>query len=99
MGYARRAHVVQEVPDFRADVVKRAPIRPFEIFILYTREWNPPLNWMRVGFVEKAWRNIYGYQPQMSPEEVSTWLGVPAAVTFEQRGQRLDVFVAKRRVY
>lgn len=98
-GYVRRKHEVHEVADFQTDAVKKADIRPFEIFILYTREWDPPLNWLRLGFIENAWRSIYAYRRQMTPEECSAWLGVPSAVTFEQRGQRLDVYVAKRRIY
>jgi hypothetical protein len=98
-GYVTRKHDVREVPDFDGERVKRADIRPFEVFVLYTREWDPPLNWMHVGFIDRAWRGIYGYRPQMTPEECSAWLGAPAAVTFEQRGQRLDIFVTKSLVH
>lgn len=98
MGYVDRRHEVREVKDFQPESLKAREIQPFEIFILYTREWDPPLNWLRLGFIRQTWRNIYGYRPPMTPEECSRWLGVPAAVTYEQRGQRVDIYRAKTRI-
>ena len=98
LGYVARRHDVREVANFRPDVVRASQIRPFEVFILYTREWDPAGNWLRFGWVERAWRWIYGYRAQMTVEECSAWLGVPPWVTYEQRGQRLDVFVTRTRI-
>ena len=98
MGYVKRRHEVRSAADFRLDSLRSLHAEPFEVFILYTREWDPPLNWMNVGFIRRAWQGVYGYRPQMTPEECSRWLGVPAAVTYEQRGQRLDIYRTQTRI-
>jgi len=98
LGYVARRHEVKEVADFRPDSLKAPEVRPFEWFILYTREWDPAWNWMRVGWVRKAWQQIYQYRPPMTPEECSLWLGVPPVVSYEQRGLRLDIYRVKTRI-
>jgi hypothetical protein len=97
-GYVARPREVKEVPDFRADTLTRRDLRPFDVFVLFTREWDPDTSPLRWAPVRSAWRWIYGYQPQVTARECSLWLGVPVAASFERRGLQVHVFRLPNRV-
>jgi 4-amino-4-deoxy-L-arabinose transferase-like glycosyltransferase len=88
-GYVRGPLAVRELPDFSP--ASFGGIDDVELLVLYSREWEPRFNWMRVGWVEALWRRYFGHQRPIDGDECRRRFGLRRVARWESRGQWIEV--------
>ncbi len=98
LGYVQ--HPLQVVPlsGFSADNFQGVSAESFELVYLYSRQWNPPTNWMsRLP----AWENLQGryfdYRPQALDNALITRYHLELVRQFERRGQWVRIYAKSGR--
>jgi hypothetical protein len=92
-GYVRKARLVEPLRDFTDASLSRVDPARVQVFILYSREWNPPASLMRFPPAEKFWRRFFGYRPQVSQGDVESRLGARLVAGWISNGLWAQVFV------
>jgi hypothetical protein len=75
-GYVERPRNVVAIPDFRRSNLQALDSETFDILVLYSRDWDPEENWIRLPFVESLMRRYYGYEPQVAAAELMQRYGL-----------------------
>ena len=79
-GYVKAAHRVREIRDFSEPEIDRLDSAPVELFVLYSRQWDPPMNLLRNEMIMKIWRRFFLYAPQVSSFDIDQrWRLKPVA--------------------
>ncbi len=92
-GYVRRARLVEPLRDFSSASLSSVDPNQVQVFILFTREWNPPASLMRFPPAEKFWRRFFGYRSQVTEADVESQLGVRLVAGWISNGLWAQVFV------
>jgi hypothetical protein len=90
-GYVKGAHRVRELRDFGESAVAGLGRSSVEVFILYSRQWDPPGNLMRIPVVTKIWRHFFSYEPQISSFNLDMALKLKTVAGWSHRGQWIEV--------
>jgi 4-amino-4-deoxy-L-arabinose transferase-like glycosyltransferase len=90
-GYVMRKHRVREVFDFHTSNV--APLgTSTEIFVIYSRTWEPQWSVLRINPIIDYLRRYYDYEPQIAPKQIQTVLDVRPVIRWERRGQWIEIY-------
>ena len=90
-GYVRRPLQVRPVADFRPSSLAAVPAAEFDLLVLYSREWEPRYNWMRVGWIERLWQRYFDYHRPMTVAECEQRFGLGSLVRWESGGQWIEI--------
>jgi len=91
-GYVERRLPVREIPDFAASRVRALDPAQVEVFVLYSREWQPRLDLWRYGWLRSLRERFWGWEPQIARAELQGRFGLTEVVRWERRGQWIAVF-------
>jgi hypothetical protein len=95
LGYVRFRHPVREVPDFSLRSVRALDLESVDLLVLYSKEWEPSSNLMRIPEVEAAWRRFFGYRPQISGLILETEMGLRVVGSWSRRGQWIEIYARR----
>ena len=91
-GYVQRAIPTRSLPDFSAAGVDSPDWRNHaRILIVFSRMWEPRLSWTRIELVRKIWRHFYGYEPDLTTQELQRRPLIPIA-RWTRRGQWIGIY-------
>ncbi|HWB86784.1 MAG TPA: hypothetical protein VG675_21745 [Bryobacteraceae bacterium] len=93
LGFTSQALEVQPLPDFSLRTLNSLDWSRVQVFVLYSRDWDPPFNLVHYTSVKDFWKRFYGYVPNASMSEGRARVPFPLAADFERRGQWVDVYV------
>jgi hypothetical protein len=91
LGYTKQQLTIVEVPDFTRLSVENLGRRRVDAFALFTSNWDPlrllqhPI-WLH--FLER----FYHFEPDVTPDEVPSLLGMHRVARFERHGQWIELF-------
>ena len=91
-GYVSRALAVETLADFGSTTVMRLDGSRFDVFLFYSREWNPEWNPMRMPLFKALWTSLFGYDPPVSPTELEKRFGLRPIASWSRGGQWIEVW-------
>lgn len=91
-GYVSRSLAVRELPDFSASRVEALDPAEVEVFVLYSREWDPAVNLWRWGWFRALQHRYYGWEPPASPELMEDRFQLREVARWDRRGQWIAVY-------
>jgi 4-amino-4-deoxy-L-arabinose transferase-like glycosyltransferase len=91
LGYVSRPFPVVPFADFRPSSLQSIDSRHFDVLVLYSREWEPRFNVMRVNWIERLWRRYFNYERAITSEECEQKFGVRPVARWESRGLWIEV--------
>jgi hypothetical protein len=91
-GYVGKRLRVREIPDFGASDLKPLDRLAPELFVLYSKEWDPPVNIWRLPQFRDLQARYYGYERPVTAEDLETRFGLALAAEWSRRGQWIAVF-------
>lgn len=91
-GYVRHPLRAVETSDLHKSTLRAlAPAHP-GVLILYSRTWEPQWGVLRFPAVQAFLRRYYEFEPEMTPQEVKSVLGLDPVMREDFRGQWIKVF-------
>ena len=90
-GYVRRPLQVHAVADFRRTSLEALPAGEIDMLVLYSREWEPRYNWIRVEWIERLWQRYFDYQRPITAAESARLFGLRPLRRWESRGQWIEI--------
>jgi 4-amino-4-deoxy-L-arabinose transferase-like glycosyltransferase len=93
LGFVDRPLRVETLPDLRPETLGRLNWSQVHVAVVFSRDWDPPLNFARLAPVRWCWERLYGFVPSASAAETRARVPFPSAAHFERRGQWVDVYV------
>ena len=90
-GYVKARRQVREIRDFSEQSVEGLAPDDVGVFVLYSRQWDPPFNLLRNVAIMKIWRRFFSYDPQISSFEVDEILHLKTVAAWVQGGQWIEV--------
>lgn len=91
LGYTARHFRIVDVPDYRRQSLAALRGVPIDALAIFSATWDPlgiERNPRWVAFLER----FYGYQPEVSAEEIPAVLGLHRAARFERHGLWIEIF-------
>ncbi len=93
LGYVRKPLVVVPVRGFTAHGINETPPESFDLLYLYSRSWEPRINWLtRFAGFEKLQENYFDYAPQIREDILVARYGLRLLVRYERRGQWVNIY-------
>jgi hypothetical protein len=90
-GYVRQPAPVRELADFRPSTAAGIDAASIEVFVLYSRSWDPAGNPLHLSFVKAVWRRYFGYEPALTSADCQRrWRLTPVA-RWQRRGQWIEI--------
>jgi 4-amino-4-deoxy-L-arabinose transferase-like glycosyltransferase len=93
LGYVRRAMRVETLADLAPRTLQALDWSKVQVLVLFSRQWDPPLNLMRFSGVRRFWERYSDFVPGITAEEARARVPFVAAAHFERRGQWVDIYV------
>jgi hypothetical protein len=91
LGYTTKSFHIEEVPDLTRESIESLGGRQIDALAIFSTTWDP-LGLMRqprwVGFLER----FYGFEPEVTPEQVPELVGLHRVARFERHGQWIEIF-------
>ncbi len=94
-GYVSRRLAVREIADFSASRVRALEAAKVDVFVLYSREWDPPVNLWNFRWFRAVRHRFYGWEPPVSPREVEARFQLREVARWSRRGQWIAVYVRR----
>jgi len=88
-GYTQSPHRVHEILDFSESSV--AKLQAADVFVLYSRQWDPPDNPLHDAIIGTLWRRYFSYEPQVSPDEIDRKFQLKMVARWMSRGQWIEI--------
>ncbi len=79
LGYVTAPALVRDLPDFTRESVASLDPGEIDVFVIYSRQWNPPGSLLRIPAVASIWRRFFSYEEQVSPDEIDERFGMRPA--------------------
>lgn len=95
LGYVDRRVNIHSIPNFAPAAVLAVDPGSVETFVLFSKEWERSGDVRGIPWVRRLLAGAYGYEPQVTPEEVERRFGVTRVAQWERRGQWVVVFRRK----
>jgi hypothetical protein len=84
-------HRVREIRDFTEESVDELKNDPVEVFVLYSRQWDPPGNLLRHAIVRKFWSHFFSFETQMSSFDLDMKFHFKTVAGWTHAGQWIEV--------
>ncbi len=95
-GYVERRIAFDSLPDLSPQTLARVDWGKVQVLAVFSRKWDPPLSPLRYGPLRDAWRWLFGYEPNLTEQELWNLVPFPAAVHWQRNGQWVDIYVNPR---
>ena len=95
LGYVSSKLPVLEIPDFSGARVASLPAGAVDVFVLYSRDWDPPLNLLRTRAGGFLGRNFLSYSAPVTAEQVQSTFKMQPAAVFRQGGQWVEIYARR----
>ena len=96
LGYVNRKIEVQTLRNFTPQTLTPVDWKNVEVFVGFSRTWDPPFSYSHFAPVRLFWQRFYGFTPNSTREALRARVPFPLLAHFESRGQWLDVYVNPR---
>jgi hypothetical protein len=93
LGYVSRPIRVQSLPNMSLDTLESLDWSKVQVLVVFSQNWDPKINLMRVGPLLKFWETHYNFVPNATPEEARARIPFPVAQSFTRGGQWVDIYV------
>ena len=94
LGYVRRPLNVIAVEGFGGHEFQSASPESFDCLYLYSRRWEPSINWLRsFPWLQRLQERYYGYQSQIPEQELAAKYHLRLLASFERRRQWVRIYV------
>jgi 4-amino-4-deoxy-L-arabinose transferase-like glycosyltransferase len=90
-GYVKTAHRVREMPDFSESAIAGLGVAPVEVFVLFSRQWDPPGGLMRSPIVTRIWSSYFSYSPQIPSSDLDREFHLRTVASWSDHGQWVEV--------
>ncbi len=90
-GYVRRPLKISVVENFQPEALRRVNPGAVQIFVLYSRSWDPPGGVQRWPPVAELLRKYFGYAPQITPDSLEESLHLRRIAGWQMRGQWMEI--------
>jgi hypothetical protein len=94
LGFTPRKLRVETMPDMSAEAVAGIDWSRAQIVAVFSRNWDPRTNFLRVAPLVRLWDSLYGYVPNATQEEARARIPFPNDASFMRRGQWVDIYVS-----
>jgi len=91
LGYVPKAHRVRSIRNFTEYGVSALEDRPVELFVLFSRQWDPPNNLLRNPIAAKIWRWMFPLEAQISSLDVDAKFKLKTVAAWSNHGQWIEV--------
>ncbi|MGH9721428.1 MAG: ArnT family glycosyltransferase [Bryobacteraceae bacterium] len=95
LGYVHQRLAVRKLQDFGRDLVLALDPSSIDIFILYSRDWEPSYSFMRIEPVRRFWSRFFGYRVSVGRAEIETHFGLKPVGSWARRGQWIEVYARR----
>ena len=85
------AHRVHEIRSFSEETVAGLEHDPVDVFVLYSRQWDPPGNLLRNVIVRKFWGRFFSVEPQIGSFDLDAKLHLKTVAGWTHAGQWIEV--------
>ena len=91
-GYVRKPLAVREITDFGPSRLAALPSSAVQVFVLYSKEWDPGLNLWRFPLFQTLRQRFYGWEAPLSSQALEARFGLAPVAHWTRRGQWIAVF-------
>jgi hypothetical protein len=91
LGYVKTRHRVREIRDFTEYSVNSLEKAPVDLFVLFSRQSDPPGNLLRNPIVMKLWTHFFSYETQVSPLDIDEKFHLKTVAAWSNHGQWIEV--------
>jgi hypothetical protein len=91
LGYVKSPRRVREIRDFTQYSVGSLEKQPVELFVLFSRQSDPPGNLLRNAIVMKIWSHFFSYESQVPPFEIDENFHLKTVAAWSNHGQWIEV--------
>ncbi|HWR54340.1 MAG TPA: glycosyltransferase family 39 protein [Bryobacteraceae bacterium] len=92
LGYVKRRMTIQRLPEFKPADIARLKPDSVSVFVLYSRDWDRPLDFRKMRLMRGIMRRMYRWEPQVTGEDVERRFGVSRVAFWERGGQWAAVY-------
>jgi 4-amino-4-deoxy-L-arabinose transferase-like glycosyltransferase len=92
LGYVVRPQKVAAMRDFSAAEFARIETMGVDIFVRFSRDWQPPADIYRFARVRAFARQYLGYAEPIPPEAIEQRLGLKLERSWSARGQWIEIY-------
>jgi hypothetical protein len=93
LGYVPRTIRVTALPNLGLTTLEALDWSKVQILVVFSRNWDPRWNVMRLAPVLKFWEHVYDFVPNVTAEEARAHVPFPIDASFERHGQWVDLYV------
>jgi hypothetical protein len=93
LGYVPRPIRVQSLPNMSTETLESLDWKKAQIVVVFSRNWDPKINFMRLNALLKFWQNHYDFVPNATPEEARARVPFSVDRTFTRGGQWVQIYV------
>jgi hypothetical protein len=94
-GYVAQPIAARGIENFNPETVL-ALKGQVEVFVLYSRTWEPSWGAISLDWIRKFLTAYYFYKPQITSEQITKQLGLLPVARWERRGQWIEIYAATR---
>jgi hypothetical protein len=91
--FVQRPIRVDSLPNLAPRTLESLDWSKVQVLVLFSRDWDPPLNLMHFVPLRNFWERYYNFVPSAGAAEGRARVPFPAVAHFERRGQWVDVYV------
>ncbi len=99
VGYVSKRLMVLEAPDFTVTRVLSMPLDEIDIFVLYSRDWDPPHNLLQYRALNFLARNVLSYQRPVTGDDLRRKFGLEPVTLFRRGGQWVEIYARPSSPY
>jgi hypothetical protein len=93
LGYVRRPLQVTALNAQTKTELARLNANEIDIFVAWSRSWEPPRHWLSQGLLQGAFQRLSGYEEQLDGRSCARILGFERRYIFGDRGHWLEILV------
>jgi 4-amino-4-deoxy-L-arabinose transferase-like glycosyltransferase len=96
-GFVDHPLSVDSLPDLTPETLRRVDWDRVQVFVAFSRNWDPPLSPLRLDAIRRVWQALFGYAPVATEDELRKTAPFPAAMEFRRHGQWVNIYVNPRQ--
>jgi hypothetical protein len=91
LGYVKSPAQVRGMRDFTHASVASIEPGDIEVFVLYSRQWDPPGSLLRHPLIFRIWRRFFSYEQQVSPDEIDERFQMKPVAAWADGGHWIEI--------
>lgn len=92
LGYVPRPIRVHALPDLAPQTLSAVDWKNVDLIVVFSRNWDPPLNIVRLHPMLNFWERAYGFVPNATEDEARALIPFPIEASFTRRSQWVEVY-------